>query len=417
MGSTGRWSLFSQVTAVGCCLGLQSPEAQLGRTRKTQVLATPGLVTHEPGPQAGRVQRSGHSHQGAAQGSSEPGRTAPPVRAQRHILLVTRDVKPQVLATPQRFKEGAEAIPPGGRRVKDTPSNTWDRSVPVLGKHVSPTHTPRLQRTSGTFRTHHTHFIRNNWGAAPRDKRLRRSRASFQAHFTQDKTQLGARLDTLFQLKVCTLAVSPSPALFTAKQLEKLAKKAEKDSKAEQAKVKKALQQKSVECARVYAENAIRKKNEGVNWLRMASRVDAVASKVQTAVTMKGVTKNMAQVTKALDRALSSMDLQKVSAVMDRFEQQVQNLDVHTSVMEDSMSSATTLTTPQEQVDSLIVQIAEENGLEVLDQLSQLPEGASAVGESSVRSQEDQLSRRLSPPRSPSPRLPSAVSLGLEVQQ
>lgn len=50
-----------------------------------------------------------------------------------------------------------------------------------------------------------------------------------------------------------------------------------------------ALQQKSVECARVYAENAIRKKNEGVNWLRMASRVDAVASKVQTAVTMKGV--------------------------------------------------------------------------------------------------------------------------------
>ncbi|XP_015351426.2 charged multivesicular body protein 1a [Marmota marmota marmota] len=189
--------------------------------------------------------------------------------------------------------------------------------------------------------------------------------------------------DTLFQLK------------FTAKQLEKLAKKAEKDSKAEQAKVKKALQQKNVECARVYAENAIRKKNEGVNWLRMASRVDAVTSKVQMAVTMKGVTKNMAQVTKALDKALSTMDLQKVSAVMDRFEQQVQNLDVHTSVMEDSMSSATTLTTPQEQVDSLIVQIAEENGLEVLDQLSQLPEGASAVGESSVRSQEDQLSRRL----------------------
>ncbi|XP_010155474.1 PREDICTED: charged multivesicular body protein 1a, partial [Eurypyga helias] len=118
---------------------------------------------------------------------------------------------------------------------------------------------------------------------------------------------------------------------FTAKQLEKLAKKAEKDSQAEQAKVKKALQQKNVECARVYAENAIRKKNEGLNWLRMSSRVDAVASKVQTAVTMKGVTKNMAQVTKALDKALSSMDLQKVSAVMDKFEQQVQNLDVHTS--------------------------------------------------------------------------------------
>lgn len=42
----------------------------------------------------------------------------------------------------------------------------------------------------------------------------------------------------------------------------------------------------------------------------------------------------MAQVTKALDKALGSMDLQKVSAVMDKFESQVQNLDVHTSVSE-----------------------------------------------------------------------------------
>lgn len=40
----------------------------------------------------------------------------------------------------------------------------------------------------------------------------------------------------------------------------------------------------------------------------------------------------MGQVTKALDKALSSMDLQKVSAIMDKFESQVQNLDVHTSV-------------------------------------------------------------------------------------
>ncbi|XP_040018867.1 charged multivesicular body protein 1a [Gasterosteus aculeatus] len=191
--------------------------------------------------------------------------------------------------------------------------------------------------------------------------------------------------ETLFQLK------------FTSKQLERLSKKAEKESEKEQAKVKKALQQKNVECARVYAENVIRKKNESLNWLRMASRVDAVASKVQSAVTMKAVSKNMSQVTKSLDKALGSMDLQKVSAVMDKFESQVQNLDVHTSVMDDSMSSAMTLTTPQEQVDDLIHRVAEESGLEVMDQLSHLPAGATSVGAESSQSQdrEDQLSRRL----------------------
>uniref|UniRef100_A0A673G347 Charged multivesicular body protein 1a n=1 Tax=Sinocyclocheilus rhinocerous TaxID=307959 RepID=A0A673G347_9TELE len=155
---------------------------------------------------------------------------------------------------------------------------------------------------------------------------------------------------------------------FTAKQLERLAKKAEKDSKAEQAKVKKKMFLNQI------TYPAFKTSNRGVHRVLM----------------------NLLQQSEALDKALNSMDLQKVSAVMDKFESQVQNLDVHTSVMEDSMSSATTLSTPQEQVDDLILQIAEESGLEVEDQLSQLPAGASSLGETSVRSQdkEDQLSRR-----------------------
>lgn len=51
----------------------------------------------------------------------------------------------------------------------------------------------------------------------------------------------------------------------------------------------KALEKKNVEGARIYAENAIRKKNESLNYLRMASRVDAVSSRVQTGIMMKGV--------------------------------------------------------------------------------------------------------------------------------
>ena len=52
-----------------------------------------------------------------------------------------------------------------------------------------------------------------------------------------------------------------------------------------------AIQQKNIEGARIFAENAIRKKNEGLNYLRLAARVDAVASRVQSAVMMKQVKK------------------------------------------------------------------------------------------------------------------------------
>ena len=44
------------------------------------------------------------------------------------------------------------------------------------------------------------------------------------------------------------------------------------------------------------------------------------------------VSKNMGSVVKALDKAINSMELQKITAVMDKFESQFEGLDVRTSV-------------------------------------------------------------------------------------
>lgn len=73
-----------------------------------------------------------------------------------------------------------------------------------------------------------------------------------------------------------------------------------------------AIKQGNHEGAKIYASNAIRKKNESLNFLRMASRIDAVSSRVQTAVTMKQLSGNMANVVKGMDKAMESMDLEKV---------------------------------------------------------------------------------------------------------
>merc|ERR1712062_895483 len=189
--------------------------------------------------------------------------------------------------------------------------------------------------------------------------------------------------DSLFQLKFCS------------KQLARLSKKAEKEQKTEQNKVKKALEQGNVEGARIYAENAVRKKNESLNYLRMPGKVDAVASRIQSAVTMKGVAKNMGSVVKSLDKAINSMELQKISAVMDKFEQQFEDLDVHTSVMEQSMGSATTTNTPASQVDDLIKAMADEAGLDVSAQLASVPTATIGESTSQAATVDDPLSRRL----------------------
>ena len=44
------------------------------------------------------------------------------------------------------------------------------------------------------------------------------------------------------------------------------------------------------------------------------------------------VAKNMGSVVKSLDKAINSMELQKISEVMEKFESQFEDLDVRTSV-------------------------------------------------------------------------------------
>jgi hypothetical protein len=76
-----------------------------------------------------------------------------------------------------------------------------------------------------------------------------------------------------------------------------------------------AIQQGHNDIAKIYAQNAIRKQNERLNLLRLGSRIDAVASRVQTAVTMRQVTGSMMNVVKGMDQAMKAMDLEKVRSL------------------------------------------------------------------------------------------------------
>ncbi|KAK3738442.1 hypothetical protein QZH41_017071, partial [Actinostola sp. cb2023] len=84
-----------------------------------------------------------------------------------------------------------------------------------------------------------------------------------------------------------------------------------------------------------------------LNFMRMSSRIDAVSQRVQTAVTMKQLTSSMGGVVKSMDAALRQMNLEKVSALMDKFEKQFEDLDVQSAAMDSAMSNTTTLTVPQ----------------------------------------------------------------------
>ncbi|KAF8453583.1 Snf7 family [Terfezia claveryi] len=180
---------------------------------------------------------------------------------------------------------------------------------------------------------------------------------------------------------------------FTAKQLNRQAVKAGKDETAEKAKVKKAIQQGNTDIAKLYAGNAIRKQNERLNLLRLASRIDAVASRVQTAVTMRQVTGSMANVVRGMEGAMKTMNLEKISLVMDKFESQFDDLEVATGYYETATSSVTATGTPQEDVDRLLSQVADEAGVELHQELVAATPSKQKVGP--TEQEEDGLGERL----------------------
>ncbi|KAF2167036.1 hypothetical protein M409DRAFT_66132 [Zasmidium cellare ATCC 36951] len=181
---------------------------------------------------------------------------------------------------------------------------------------------------------------------------------------------------------------------FTAKQLNRQAAKASKDEQTEKAKLKKAIQQNHTDIAKIYAQNAIRKKNENLNLLRLASRIDAVSSRVQTAVTMRQVTGSMANVVRGMDSAMKSMNLEQISAVMDRFETQFEDLDVATGYYENATSSATATATPQEDVDKLMGQVADEAGVELSQEMNSATP-SQQIQQPAEEEREDKLGERL----------------------
>ena len=170
----------------------------------------------------------------------------------------------------------------------------------------------------------------------------------------------------LFQLK------------FTAKQLNRMSIKCKKEEGAEKNKIKKALEKDNHDGARIYAQNAIRQKNNAQNYLRLSSRVDAVASRLESAIKMQQVTRSMGMVTKGMDKVLGSMNVEAISKVMEQFERSFEDMDVRSEYVEQTMNSSTTAAMPEEEVDSLMQMVADEHGLKMSDIFQSA--GSSAVG-------------------------------------
>mmetsp|Transcript_15367 Transcript_15367/g.19946 ORF Transcript_15367/g.19946 Transcript_15367/m.19946 type:complete len:201 (-) Transcript_15367:258-860(-) len=150
-----------------------------------------------------------------------------------------------------------------------------------------------------------------------------------------------------------------------SKQMVMASKKSEKSHAKQLKEVQKAIKQGNKEGAQIYAQNAIREKTQAMNYLRLSSRVDAVSSRLETAIRTKQISASMQGVVKGMGNALQSMDPVKISKTMEEFERQFDDMEVVTMTMEGTMDSSTASATPAEEVDALIREVADQNKLDL----------------------------------------------------
>jgi charged multivesicular body protein 1 len=182
---------------------------------------------------------------------------------------------------------------------------------------------------------------------------------------------------------------------FVSKQFNKQSKTCEKEQKQELKKCKDAMQKGNMDGAKIYAQNSIRKKNEALNFLRLGARMDAVSSRLDTAIKMRMVTKSMGQMVNGMDKVLQSMNPESISRLMDTFEKQFETMDVTAEYMDQAIGQTTAGTTPEDEVTSLMAQVADEHGLDVKQHLSggittSLPQASRAQD-----AETDELEKRL----------------------
>ncbi len=190
----------------------------------------------------------------------------------------------------------------------------------------------------------------------------------------------------------------------TAKQMARSSRQCEKKEQENLSKLKNALAKKNVEGAKVYAQNAIRAKNEALNYLKLESRIDAVASRLETAVRMQAVSATMATTVKGMSSVMATMNGDKIAKVMEEFEKQFEDMDVVSEHMEKSMDNSMASSTPADEVENLMQKVAAQNGLELGESLaapsSSAPQAMAQSQSAAAAPAEDDLDARLAALRS-----------------
>ncbi|XP_041354218.1 charged multivesicular body protein 2a-like [Gigantopelta aegis] len=157
------------------------------------------------------------------------------------------------------------------------------------------------------------------------------------------------------------------------RDLDRERQKMEQQEKKVIADIKKMAKAGQMDAVKVMAKDLVRTRRYVKKFISMRANIQAVSLKIQTlkanntmAQAMKGVTKAMATMNKQLK-------LPQIQKIMMEFEKQAEIMDMKEEMMSDAIDDAMGDEDDEEESDAIVSQVLDELGLQMADDLSNLP--------------------------------------------
>jgi charged multivesicular body protein 1 len=159
---------------------------------------------------------------------------------------------------------------------------------------------------------------------------------------------------------------------FTKKGLQRDIKKSETRMALEINNVKNDIWKSDIMAAQIHSENAIRQKNQRINYMQFSSKIDALICRLELAVQNGKLTDNMFDIAHGLEYIQNDFSYKNIVEVLGKFDTTFEDFDVMTGMMDTSIKETTSTQIPQEEVIELMKYVADTHSLTIQESFMEL---------------------------------------------
>ncbi|XP_078330724.1 charged multivesicular body protein 2a-like [Crassostrea virginica] len=164
------------------------------------------------------------------------------------------------------------------------------------------------------------------------------------------------------------------------RDLDRERSKMEQQEKKVIADIKNMAKKGQMDAVKVMAKDLVRTRRYVKKFILMRANIQAVSLKIQTLKSNNAMAQAMKGVTKAMMTMNRQLKLPQIQKIMMEFEKQSEIMDMKEEMMNDAIDDAMGDEEDEDESDAIVSQVLDELGLQLTDQLSDIPSAGTSLG-------------------------------------